>query len=135
MVVVTVILIIWLMIPVIVFVVKKMDYGNKVIRWYDSRHSETNKMLDMLLNACLDSGVKSVSFGDSEYKGTCEFGNGWVYTFWNTNIPYAWLSEGCFEVNGKQEYKYNGSMPSKKTMNRFYNALCKYYKVKVLSLQ
>lgn len=126
---VIVILVIGWIIPIVVFVARNMNRGNKVIRWYNSRNSGTDKMLDNMLNLCLDSTIKRVSFDEREIcDGVCEFNNGWVYYYWNRNIPYAWLNKGRFERNGVTIYKYKNGMPSKRTMNRFYGMLFEYYK-------
>ena len=107
----------------------------KVVHWYEPRNYGTNSTLDLLLNFCLDKGVKTNAYDNcSICEGRCEFENGWVFYYWNRNIPYAWLCRGRFEYNGEVVYEYDGGMPSKQTMNRFYNTLCEYYKKKMLSL-
>lgn len=96
--------------------------AKKIIGWFRSRNYETCPQLDSLLQSCLDSGIKAIDCSHM-YWGKCEFKNGMLYEYWNTNVPYAWLGDGNFSANGKVFYKYQSQMPSKKTMNAFAAAL------------
>jgi hypothetical protein len=109
---------------------------NKIIRWYDFRNHSTDMILDRLLNRCIDSGIVDYHIDKSEvYEGYCKFFNGVEYRFWNRSIPYAWLARGMFEKDLSRSmfekdsttiYLYDGAMPKKWTMNKFYNAICEY---------
>lgn len=94
----------------------------KIIKWNNSRSYPTNPIIDAYLLNCLESGIKDLLYQDTY--ALCEFNNGVLYKFWNANIPYAWLNEGEFVQKGnKTIYKYNGGMPTKKVMNKFYDAI------------
>ena len=100
----------------------------KVIRWWNSRHSGTDGVLDTILNTCIDSGIKDCHYECSALmEGYCEFNNGYVYRYWDRSKPFAWLDRGKFLYNNNVMYYYEEGMPSKKTMNKFYNAICEYF--------
>lgn len=114
---------------------------NKIIHWYESRNDGTDMILDHLLNQCIDSGIVDYHINkDRVCEGYCKFKNGIEYSFWNRNIPYAWLARGMFEKDLSKSmfekdsttiYLYDGAMPRKRTMNRFYNAICEYMKKEI----
>ena len=100
---------------------------NKIIRWYDFRNHSTDMLLDRLLNLCIDSGIVDYHINkDRVCEGYCKFFNGVEYRFWNENIPNAWLNEGMFDKDDRRIYSYDDVMPRKRTMNKFYNAICEY---------
>lgn len=106
---------------------------NKIIRWCDFRNHSTDMLLDRLLNLCIDSGIVDYHIDKSEvYEGYCKFFNGTEYRFWNRSMPYAWLARGVFDKDGTSVYSYDDVMPSKRTMNRFYNAICKYMEKEII---
>jgi len=108
----------------------------KIIHWYELRNSGTDMMLDHLLNFCIDSGIEDYHINKNRVcEGYCKFKNGIEYSFWNRNMPYAWLNRGVFdkdlsrsmfEKDSTTIYLYDGAMPRKRTMNKFYNAICEY---------
>lgn len=99
----------------------------KIIHWYEPRNEGTDMMLDHLLNFCIDSGIEDYHINkDRVCEGCCKFKNGIEYSFWNRNMPYAWLNRGAFDKDGTIIYLYDGTMPRKRTMNRLYNAICEY---------
>ena len=99
----------------------------RIIKWYDTCTYSTNPIIDAYLLNCLDSGIKAMVYytEDDKFAG-CEFNNGIFYKFWNVNMPYAWLSEGRFIKNFNIIFQYCGSMPSKRVMNKFYDAIYKF---------
>ena len=105
---------------------------NKIIRWYDFRNYSTDMLLDRLLNLCIESGIVDYHIDkNGMYESYCKFFNGVEYKFWNRNIPYAWLSRGVFDKDGTTIYSYDNVMPRRRTMNRFYNAICEYIEKKI----
>lgn len=87
----------------------------------------TDVILDLLLNHCIDSGIVDYHINKNEVcEGYCKFFNGVEYMFWNRNIPYAWLHIGMFNKDGTTTYSYDDVMPRRRTMNKFYNAICEY---------
>ena len=101
---------------------------HKVIRWWRSRNYDTDICLSNLLQGCIKSGVQSLNYID-RWTTVCVFNNGLEYTFWNTNIPYAWCCQGVFKTKEEEPrivYSYDCAMPSKKVMNQFYDAICQF---------
>lgn len=106
---------------------------NKIIRWYDFRNHSTDLILDRLLNRCIDSGIVDYRIDKSEvYEGYCKFFNGVEYRFWSRSVPYAWLARGVFEKDSTTIYLYDDAMPRKRTMNKFYNAICEYMEKEII---
>lgn len=101
---------------------------NKIIRWYNHTTHQTDRILDSILNRCVDSGIAEYkcNIEHSYYRSYCKFNNGWEYEFWNTNIPFGWLSKGEIKKHEEFIYRYDDVMPRKRTMNRFYNAIYEY---------
>lgn len=97
----------------------------KIIHWYNMRNYPTDERVDACILNGLESGIKDLTYGES-YIATCNFNNGVSYNFWNTNIPYAWLSKGCFYSGKKNILIYDDAMPSRKVMNKFYNAMYEF---------
>lgn len=100
----------------------------KIIKWYDHMTYSTNPIVDAYLLNGLNSGIKELIYYSSENaRALCKFNNGLAYKFWNANIPYAWLSEGIFAVSDDEIlFRYDGCMPSRKVINKFYDAIYKF---------
>ena len=100
----------------------------KIITWWDHRNAATDIVLDTILDSCIDSGIEECYHEQNDlFEGYCKFKNGYVYRYWDRNKPYAWLIRGKFLQDEKLIYFYDGGMPSKKTMNKFNNAICEYF--------
>ena len=100
----------------------------KIIHWYSTRNYASNPILDAYLLNGIESGIETISYATTSVDGLalCKFNNGISYKFWNSNIPYAWLSDGIFMKGDNIIYKYNSSMPSRRVMNKFYNAIYEF---------
>lgn len=87
--------------------------GPSILTIFNSR---VDPILDTLLNACLDSGIKSMSA--TTYFINIEFNNDIHSSLWNRNKYYAWLEQGYI---GK--YKFFEVRPKRKTMKRLDKAI------------
>jgi hypothetical protein len=78
--------------------------------------------LDMILSACISSGISSVEYTDKYYSLHIYFKNGKKLEAWNENKYYAWLSCGTV---GK--YRWKDARPKTETMVRLLEEIKKYY--------
>lgn len=99
---------------------------HKIIHWWNHRNYNTDPLISELLSDCIKSGICDWFTDDNGFKGVCVFNNGVTYTYWNRNMPYAWLREGRFTIGGTVLYDYDNVMPSKRVMNMFHDSIYKF---------
>ena len=103
---------------------KTIDFRKKIFMnptIFDLMIYPVCNVLDMIINASLNKGIKSVKH--DEYCLYIEFKDNTKAEFWNAGKYDAWLSEGYIG-----DYSWVDSRPKKSTMRRLRYELEEYYK-------
>jgi len=87
---------------------------------YDENYVYTN-----LLQTCIKSGIQKIEDIPYMYKRVT-FNNNIVYTYWNENKYYAWLSIATI-VHSDTTNQFKECRPSIKTMYQFKKLLENFY--------
>lgn len=89
-----------------------------------SRIYGTDCVLDSILSCCIKSGIAEIT-ALSNCMIEISFNNGVKVIGWNSNLYYAWFSEGCFKFPDGSVYQWSDRMPSRKTLYRLLKQLKK----------
>lgn len=100
----------------------------KLLKFYGIMLLRCDLEYDNLLRQCINSGIDTYDT-ISYYHSKIKFNNGAVYTYWNENFPYAWLSEYTIEKNG-EVFKGWHTRPKRKTMYLLYKQILDYKSIK-----